>query len=142
MLYRSGNGQSPASCRRKFFVQLKEVGLGGTTSALNGCGGRSNTKRSTCAPTTACRRPEKACAGTWHSTTQGDRIHRWTGKRPFKHISPRPGLNEQEILLRNSSKLFRQTESPLKARTETPEVWHVVWDDMRKSWFSHANKLG
>ncbi len=58
-------------------------------SSLSGSGEQSNTRRSICTPTTACRRPGKACAGIWCSTTAGGHTHRWTGRHPIKHTSTR-----------------------------------------------------
>ena len=62
---------------------------GETTCLSSARGGRSNTKRSTCAPTTASRPPAKACPDIRHSTARGGHTHRWTGKRPIRHISTR-----------------------------------------------------
>ena len=56
-------------------------------SLSNGSGGRSNTRKSTCAPTEASRRRVAVLVAIWRSTTGADRIHRLAGKRPIKPIS-------------------------------------------------------
>ena len=54
---------------------------GATTSSSSGCGGRSNTRRSICAPMTASPRRVRRSAGIWTSTTPSGRIRALTGER-------------------------------------------------------------
>ena len=62
---------------------------GATTSSSSVCGGRSNTRRSTCGPMPACLSPAPGSAAISAFTTAAVRIHRLTGKRPIRPTSPR-----------------------------------------------------
>ncbi len=73
----------------------------------------------------ASRSPAKVMAGIWRSTTQGDRIHRWTGRLPIRHISTQPDRsrsrhNRLENPPENGSKPFKRTEPPLHIHRQTP----------------------
>ena len=63
----------------------------------------------------------KPAPGIWHSTTSAEgRIHRWTGKRPIRHISNRRDQsrwrhNRAGNPLTKRLKLFKRTEPPLLA---------------------------
>ena len=61
--------------------------LGGTTSSSSGSGGPSNTRRSTCGPTLASRRPAPPSVAIWAFTTADGPIHRLTGKPRTKPTS-------------------------------------------------------
>ena len=60
---------------------------GATMFLSNGCGGRSQTRKSPCAPTVASRRRVAGWTAMWHSTTGADRIPHLAGKRPIRPIS-------------------------------------------------------
>ena len=79
-----------------FTSVLREAGVaismdgrarGGTTSSSNGCGGRSNTRRSTCGPTTLSARRARQSAGTSLSKMSAGPIRVLTGARPTKPTS-------------------------------------------------------
>ncbi len=55
---------------------------GATTCSSSGCGVRSSTRRSTCAPTTASPRRAARSAAIWASTTASDRIRALTRRTP------------------------------------------------------------
>jgi putative transposase len=58
---------------------------GATMSLLSGCGGRSNTRRSTCGPTTVSAMPVLRSAGTWISTIARGHIR---ASLPKRRIAP------------------------------------------------------
>ena len=60
---------------------------GATRFLSNGSGGRSNTRKSTCAPTVASRRRVAGWTAMWHTTTGADRIPHLAGKRPIRPMS-------------------------------------------------------
>src|SRR3984885_5744963 len=60
---------------------------GATTCSLNGCGVRSNTKRSTCVPMTAWPRRAVRSVATWPSITARDLTRVWVAARRTKPIS-------------------------------------------------------
>ena len=62
---------------------------GATTCSWSGCGGRSGTRRFTCAPTTPCPRQRRAWAGRSRSTARGARTVALTDERPITSASHR-----------------------------------------------------
>ena len=52
-----------------------------------GCGGRSQTRKSPCAPTVASRRRVAGWTAMWHSTTGADHIPHLAGNRPIRPMS-------------------------------------------------------
>jgi len=78
----------------------------------------SNTRRSTCAPMTACQPPVKACADTLplqHEETAliSGRADAQSGISQPAATNPGRGITERGILSKNNSKLFKQTKPPL-----------------------------
>ena len=60
---------------------------GATMSLSNGSGGRSQTRKSPCAPTVASRRRVAGWTAIGHSTTGAARIPHLAGKRPIRPMS-------------------------------------------------------
>lgn len=95
------------------FNRLFSRAHGATTSSSSGCGGRSNMKRSTGTPMPASQTPARALVGISPSTTQGGRIHRWTGRRPIRHISTRRHQSQWR---------YNREGNPLKKRLDTVQT--------------------
>ncbi len=96
---RSSTPIRAASLHRSAFTERAEDGdiaismdgraPGGTTSSSSGSGGRSSTRRSTSAPTPACRKPAPRSAGISPSTMPGALTRALTGKPRTRRTSTR-----------------------------------------------------
>jgi transposase-like protein len=81
---------SPAYWRRMTSLSAwMAKGLGGTTCSSSGCAAASNTRRSTCEPTTPSARHAPRLDATSSSTITAARIRALTSARPIKPTSPR-----------------------------------------------------
>ena len=89
-------------------------------------GNRSNTRRSSCAPMPACRRPAPRSAGISTSTTAGGLIRDWPGRRPNRHTSTRCCQSRQR---------HNRGRNP---RSDSPETVQINRASSRPSdWRSH-----
>ena len=105
----------PADRRTRSPSAWMAAARGATTSSSSGCGGRSNTRRSICAPTTASARPAPRSGGIWTSTTASGRIRALTadaGSRLLRPAAAPRQPNHGRAPLIDAENLFRQTEPP------------------------------
>ena len=72
---------------RKIKISMDGKGRGATTFSWSASGEPSNTKRFTCGPTPASRKPAPGSAAILASTTADAHIHRLTAKRPIRPTS-------------------------------------------------------
>jgi putative transposase len=109
----------------RIVISMETAVPGGTTSSSSGCGGRSNTRRSTCGPTTAWTRHARRSAGIWFSITRYVPIRALTRERRIKPTSTiRRSERQHEIRRRMGSSLrsgyARPAQRPLGTRRNQP----------------------
>ncbi len=122
-------------------IQISMDGRGSwraTTSLSNGCGGRSNTRRSICGPTTASARRVPLWAGIWISTIAGARTRALMHGRRSKPTSSTCRSVRQPELRRRCRGV---TPVGLRPPSVTPRQRHTMTPTGRGSTYRGQNAV-